>query len=161
RYASDIASAFNTLSKMKNDVVKWWTAGAIPAQMLNDKEAYMASAWNGRIDAIQAQGAPVEINWWQGRLDSDVWAIPKGAPNRLNAQKFTAFITLPVPQARLSLLIPYGFVNNKAVDYLTPERLNVLPTAPQIRSQLFVYDAMWWADNRDKVIDKWNEWILS
>ena len=44
-------------------------------------------------------------------LATDVWAIPKGAANAENAQKFAAFITLPVSQARLSYLIPYGSVN--------------------------------------------------
>ena len=50
--------------------------------------------------------------WNQGGLFTDVWAIPKGAPNAENAQKFAAFITMAIPQARLSKLIPYGSVNN-------------------------------------------------
>jgi putative spermidine/putrescine transport system substrate-binding protein len=61
----------------------------------------MATAWNGRVAAIQEQGAPVAIGWRQGGLRTDAWAVPKGAANRENAMKFTAFITLPVPQARL------------------------------------------------------------
>ena len=44
---------------------------------------------------------------------------------------------------------PYGFVNSKAAEYITPERLAVLPTAPEIRDELYVYNAEWWADNRD------------
>ena len=71
--------------------------------MLSDNEVAMATAWNGRIAAIQEQGAPVAIGWRQGGLRTDAWAVPKGAPNRENAMKFTAFITLPVPQARLSM----------------------------------------------------------
>ena len=50
--------------------------------------------------------------WKNQLLRTDVWSIPKGAPNRENAQKFAAFITMAVPQARLSYVIPYGFVNN-------------------------------------------------
>ena len=40
---------------------------------------------------------------------------------------------MAVPQARLSSLIPYGFVNNKSAGYLSAERLRVLPTAPDIK----------------------------
>jgi putative spermidine/putrescine transport system substrate-binding protein len=120
----------------------------------------MGIAWNGRIAAIQAKGAPVDVSWRQGALRTDCWAVPKGAPNRENAMKFTAFITLPVPQARLSLLIPYGFVNNKAVDHLPAERLSVLPTAPDIKKQMYVYNSDWWAANRDKVISRWASWLL-
>jgi putative spermidine/putrescine transport system substrate-binding protein len=142
----DIDKAYASLAKIKPAVVKWWEAGAIPAQMLSDNEVAMAVAWNGRIAAIQEQGAPVAIGWRQGGLRTDAWAVPKGAPNRENAMKFTAFITLPIPQARLSMSIPYGFVNNKAADYITQERLAVLPTAPEIRDELYAYNAEWWAD---------------
>jgi len=159
-YPIDIDKAYASLAKIKPAVVKWWEAGAIPAQMLSDNEVAMATAWNGRIAAIQAQGAPVAIGWRQGGLRTDAWAVPKGAANRENAMKFTAFITLPVPQARLSMLIPYGFVNSKATEYITPEQLAVLPTAPEIKDELYVYNAEWWADNRGKVLEKWASWLL-
>jgi putative spermidine/putrescine transport system substrate-binding protein len=160
-YPIDINKAYDTMTKIKKDVVKWWEAGAVPAQMLNDKEAVMAIAWNGRIAAIQDSGAPVTIAWNQGQLLFDEWAIPKGAQNRENAQKFTAFITLPISQARLSMLIPYGFVNNKAAEYIPQQRLATLPTSADIKKQLVVHNSQWWADNRDKVLEKWNSWILS
>jgi len=159
-YPIDIDKAYASLTKIKPAIVKWWTAGALPAQMLNDKEAVMATAWNGRIAAIQATGAPVEIAWRQGTLRKDAWAVLKGSPNRENAMKFTAFITMPLPQARLSMLIPYGFVNNKAVEYLPAERLKALPTAPEIKKQLLLFNSEWWADNRDKVIERWPSWLL-
>jgi putative spermidine/putrescine transport system substrate-binding protein len=129
-YPIDIDRAFASLSKIKPAVVKWWETGAVPAQMLTDKEVVMTTAWNGRISAIQDAGAPVEIMWNQGRLARDAWTVPKGAANRVNAMKFIAFTTLPIPQARLSSLIPYGFVNRKAPEYMTEERLSMLPTSP-------------------------------
>lgn len=159
-YPIDIDKAYASLSKIKRSVVKWWEAGAIPAQMLNDKEVVLAEAWNGRIAAIQAKGAPVAVGWHDGLLRTDAWAVPKGSPNRENAMKFIAFITLPISQARLSMLIPYGFVNNKAVDHMPKERIDILPTSPDIKPQLLVYNSQWWADNRDKVLEKWNTWIL-
>jgi len=159
-YPIDIDKAYASLAKIKPAVVKWWEAGAIPAQLLNDKEITMGIAWNGRIAAIQAKGAPVDVSWRQGGLRTDCWAVPKGAPNSENAMKFTAFITLPVSQARLSMLIPYGFVNNKAVEYLPADRLKVLPTAPDIKKQMYVYNSQWWADNRDKVLSRWAGFLL-
>ena len=159
-YPIDIDRAFDSLARIREEVVKFWEAGAIPAQMLTDKEAVLAVAWNGRIAAIQDQGAPVQITWNDGMLATDAWAVPKGAKNKENAMKFSAFITLPVPQARLSMLIPYGFVNSKAAEYIPPERLAILPTAPDIKSKLFDRDTQWWADNSDEVAERWNEWVL-
>jgi putative spermidine/putrescine transport system substrate-binding protein len=159
-YPIDIDKAFASLSKIKPHVDKWWTAGAQPAQLLNDNEVTMATAWNGRIYAIQQNGAKVQVVWHNQLLRTDAWAIPKGAPNRENAQKFTAFITMAAPQARLSMLIPYGFVNDGAAKLVPAERLAQLPTAPDIKKQLLVYDSDWWGNHRDAVLARWNKFLL-
>jgi putative spermidine/putrescine transport system substrate-binding protein len=159
-YPIDIDHAFDMFSKIKPDVVKFWEAGAQPAQLLSDKEAVMVHSWNGRMYAIQQEKAPVTVQWNEAELATDVWAIPKGAANAENAQKFSAFITLPVSQARLSYLIPYGSVNNASAALMTPEQLENLPTAPAYLEKQFVRDIEWWVENRDAVIDRWNEWIL-
>ena len=159
-YPIDLDKALESLGKLKPDVVKWWAAGAQPAQMLNDDEVVMSTAWNGRIAAIQATGAPVEIVWRDQLLRNDVWAIPKGAANAGNAQKLTAFITMAAPQARLSSLITYGFVNNAAAELLPAERLKLLPTAPSIKKDLIVYDSEWWSANLDRVRSRWAKFQL-
>ena len=51
-YPIDLDKALASLGKLKPSVVKWWAAGAQPAQLLNDDEVVMATAWNGRIAAI-------------------------------------------------------------------------------------------------------------
>jgi putative spermidine/putrescine transport system substrate-binding protein len=159
-YPIDIERAYASLARIKPDVVKFWEAGAQPAQMLTDKEAVMVHSWNGRMHAIQQEGAPVTVQWNEAMLATDVWAIPKGAANAENAQKFIAFITLPVSQARLSYLIPYGSVNKASAELMTPEQLENLPTAPAYLEKMFVKDIEWWVENRDAVTDRWNEWIL-
>jgi putative spermidine/putrescine transport system substrate-binding protein len=128
--------------------------------MLTDKEAVMAVIWNGRMKALLDAGVPVAPMWNQGGLLTDVWAIPKGADNAANAQKFAAFITMGIPQARLSKLIPYGSVNKGSEQYFTEEELQSFITASPIIDQLFIYDTAWWADNLDTVLNRWNEWIL-
>jgi putative spermidine/putrescine transport system substrate-binding protein len=159
-YPIDLDKAFASLGKIKPNVTKWWDAGAIPAQLLNDDEVVMATAWNGRIAAIQKTGAPVEIVWQDQLLRNDCWAILKGAKNAENAQKFTAFITMAVPQARLSMLIPYGFVNNKAADIVPPDILKSLPTNPAIKSKLINFNTQWWADNLTDIVKRWNAFIV-
>jgi putative spermidine/putrescine transport system substrate-binding protein len=159
-YPIDIDAAYAKLAELKPAVVKWWTAGAQPAQMLSDKEVPMTTAWNGRIYAIQQKGTPAEIVWNEGMLRTDVWSIPKGAANAANAQKLCGFITLAISQARLAMMIPYGYVNAGATQYIPAERLKVLPTAPAIRDQMFVYNSKWWADNEDAILKKWASWVL-
>jgi putative spermidine/putrescine transport system substrate-binding protein len=159
-YPIDIERAYASLARIKPDVVKFWEAGAQPAQMLTDNEAVMVHSWNGRMYAIQQEDAPVTVQWNEAMLATDVWTIPKGAANAENAQKFIAFITLPVSQARLSYLIPYGSVNKASAEMMTPEQLENLPTAPAYLEKMFVKDIDWWVENRDAVTNRWNEWIL-
>jgi putative spermidine/putrescine transport system substrate-binding protein len=159
-YPLDVDKAFASYDKIKDSIVKWWETGAIPPQMLTDKEVVLTSVWNGRMATLEKGGVPAAISWNQGLSKRDSWGVPKGAKNRENAMKFIAFSTMPVPQARCSALIPYGFVNDKSVDYLTKEQLSVLPSAPHIKSQLVPYNYGWWVDNRDMVIARFNKWLL-
>ena len=160
-YPIDIDKAFASYDKVKANVVKWWETGAVPVQMLTDKEVVLTSVWNGRMAAIQAAGVPAAISWDQGLLKRDAWAVPKGSPNKANAMKFVAFSTMAVPQARLSCLIPYGSVNAKSSSFIPPKQLSQLPSAPEIQSKLVPYNYEWWSQNRDAVIARWNKWVLA
>jgi putative spermidine/putrescine transport system substrate-binding protein len=160
-YPIDIDKALESYTKIKKDVFKWWDTGAVPIQLLTDREVTMTSVWNGRMAALQAAGVPAAISWNQGLLKRDAWGIPKGAKNKANAMKFVAYSTMAIPQARVCLGIPYGSVNNKSNEYIPPERLSVLPSAPDIKKQLVNYNYDWWIDNRDAVIPKFNKWLLS
>jgi putative spermidine/putrescine transport system substrate-binding protein len=159
-YPIDMDKAFASFDKIKKDVVKWWETGAVPIQLLTDREVTMTSVWNGRMAALQQAGVPGAISWDQGLLKRDCWAVPKGAKNRANAMKFAAYSTMAIPQARLSMLIPYGFVNSKSVEYVPPARMEVLPSAPAIKSRLLSYNYDWWVDNRDAVNTRFNKWLL-
>ena len=152
---------FASYDKIKKDVIKWWDTGAIPIQLLTDREVVMTTVWNGRMAALQAAGVPAAISWSQGLLKRDAWGIPKGAKNKANAMKFAAYSTMAIPQARIAYAIPYGSVNNKSNEYIPPERLSVLPSAPDIKSQLVNYNYDWWIDNRDTVVNRFNKWLLS
>ncbi len=99
---------------------------------------------NGRIAAIQAAGALVEIVWHNQLLRTDAWANPKEAANAGNARKLTALITMAAPQARLSSLIAYGFVNNEAAKLLPPERLKLQqPKSDRLAPKVLALVAQW------------------
>jgi putative spermidine/putrescine transport system substrate-binding protein len=159
-YPLDIDKGFASYDKIKKDIVKWWDTGAVPIQLLTDREVTMTTVWNGRMAALQASGVPAAISWSQGLLKRDAWGIPKGAKNKLNAMKFVAYSTMAIPQARVSLGIPYGSVNNGSNEYIPPERLEILPSAPKIKAQLVPYNYDWWIDNRDTVVNRFNKWLL-
>ena len=159
-YPIDMDKAFASYSKIKKDVVKWWDTGAQPIQLLTDREVVMTTVWNGRMAALQAAGVKAEISWPQGLLKRDAWGIPKGAKNATNAQKFVAYSTMAIPQARVSLGIPYGSVNSGSDQYIPEDRKKLLPSSPAIKSQLLTYDYGWWIDNADEAVKRFNKWLL-
>jgi putative spermidine/putrescine transport system substrate-binding protein len=160
-YPLDIDKALESYTKIKKDVIKWWDTGAVPIQLLTDREVTMTTVWNGRMAALQAAGVPAAISWSQGLSKRDAWGIPKGAKNKVNAMKFVAFSTMAIPQARIALAIPYGSVNNDSNKYIPSERQAVLPSSPEIKKKLINYNYDWWIDNREAVIPKFNKWLLS
>src|SRR5258707_7501278 len=134
-YPIDIDKALESYSKIKKYVVRWWDTGAVPIQLLTDREVTMTTVWNGRMAALQAAGVKAEISWSQGLSKRDAWGIPKGAKNKVNAMKFVAFSTMAIPQARIAMALPYGSVNNASNKDIPPERLAALPGAPHINKQ--------------------------
>lgn len=160
-YPLDIDKGFASYDKIKKSIVKWWDTGAIPIQLLTDREVVMTTVWNGRMEALQTAGVPAPISWSQGLLKRDAWGILKGAKNKANAMKFAAYSTMAIPQARIAYAIPYGSVNNESNEYIPPARLAMLPSAPDIKSRLVSYNYDWWIDNRDTVISRFNKWLLS
>ena len=82
-YPLDIDKGFASYDKIKKDVIKWWDTGAVPIQLLTDREVTMTTVWNGRMAALQAAGVPAAISWSQGLLKRDAWGIPKGAKNKV------------------------------------------------------------------------------
>ena len=159
-YPLDIDKALASYEKIKKSVVKWWDTGAQPPQMLTDREVVMSTVWNGRMAALQDQGVKAAVSWAQGLSKRDAWGIPKGAKNKANAMKFVAYSTMAIPQARVSLGIPYGSVNNKSNDYIPPARLEILPSAPAIKAQMVNYNYDWWIDHRDEAVNRFNKWLL-
>jgi len=70
-YPMDVERAFRSMDRIKPHVNVWWTTGAQPAQLLADGEVELATSWNGRIYAIQKQGARAGLEWNQGKLQWD------------------------------------------------------------------------------------------
>jgi putative spermidine/putrescine transport system substrate-binding protein len=159
-YPIDIDRAYAKLDELKEDLI-WWTGGAQPAQLLVDNELDICAAWNGRIQAVKDEGAPVDLVWNQGMMEADHWVILKGTPHLELAQEFVAFASRPDTQAAMANLIPYGPVNTKAFDSISEEVAADLPTyGPNLEGQLVV-DYEWWIDILDEQIERFEAWKLS
>lgn len=157
-YPLDVDRAFRSLDRIKPHVTVWWETGAKPAQLVTDGEVVMTSAWNGRIQTVMKQGAPVDFTWNGGALAGDAWVIPKGTKNKELAMEFIAWAQSPKQQAELTKYIEYGPTHNGAFKFIDP-KVDLPTTLANRAVQVFV-DVNWWVENFDKVNERFLAWAI-
>ena len=161
-YPLDIDRAFRSLDRIKPHIRVWWEAGAQPAQLLSDGEVDLTDAWIARIQFLIEQGSTVlGYTWNQGRLSSDSLVIPRGSKNVDVAHDFINFALRPEVQRAFAMIYPDGPANKRAFEALPPERVAVLPSAPQNKALQVYPDYQWWADHLDEVVERFNAWVAA
>jgi len=160
-YPLDVDRAFRMLDKIKSHVNVWWTSGAQNTQILQSGEIDMTDTWGARAYAAIEGGAPVKMVWTQGLYSTDGWSIPKGTPRADLARKFIRFCMQPEQQAIYSNTVANAPTNQKAYEFIKPERAKILATYPENLKGLAPTDDIWWAQNRSKVVERFQDWLLS
>ena len=67
----------------------------------------------------------------------------------------------PEQQAVYSNTVANAPSNQAAYQFISPERAKVLATSPENIKGLVPTDDAWWAQNRDKVQERFQDWLLS
>jgi putative spermidine/putrescine transport system substrate-binding protein len=156
-YPLDLDRAFKKLDTIKKDIV-WWGGGAQSQQLLASGEVSMGQFWNGRIYALQQDGAPVSSSWKQNLAMADFLVVPKGSKNKDAAMRFIANATSAKSQADFSNLTAYAPVNTDSVQRLDSTLAPNLSTA-HIKDQITL-DFAYWAKNGPSIATRWNEWLV-
>ncbi len=150
--------AFAKLDTIKSDIV-WWEAGAQAPQLLASGEVVMTTAWNGRIYNANKEGQNFKIVWDNQILDSNYWAIPKGAKDIAASMAFIKYAVDPQILAGTTKYIPYGPVRKSAAEFVTPEDAANLPTSPENLTVALTLDNAFWADNGDEIRKRFTTWL--
>ncbi|MCD5979938.1 Extracellular solute-binding protein [Pseudomonas savastanoi pv. glycinea] len=156
-YPLDLDRAFKKLDSIKKDIV-WWGGGAQSQQLLASGEVSMGQFWNGRVFAVQQDGAPVGVSWKQNLVMADFLVVPKGAKNKDAAMKFIANATDAKGQADFANLSAYAPVNLDSVQRLDSTLAPNMPTA-HAKDQITL-DFAYWAKNGPDIATRWNEWLV-
>ncbi|WP_407309320.1 ABC transporter substrate-binding protein [Pseudomonas sp. nanlin1] len=156
-YPLDLDRAFKKLDTIKKDIV-WWGGGAQSQQLLASGEVALGQFWNGRVYALQQDGAPVGVSWKQNLVMADFLVVPKGAKNKGAAMKLIAQAASAKGQADFAGLTAYAPVNLDSVQKLDPALAPNLPTA-YAKDQITL-DFAYWAKNGSSIATRWNEWLV-
>lgn len=158
-YPLDVDLGFRKLDEIRESIILWWEQGAQPAQMLASQDLQMSSIWNNRIEKISSADNPVLIQWNQGALSGESWAVPNGAPEREAAMDLINFAIRPETSAAFSLLFPFGPVNSLAFNLIPDEIARTLPTYRDHLEVQFSIDYDWWFIHRQSVQLRFDEWL--
>lgn len=161
-YPLDVERAFKKLEQIKPDIATWWTSGGQSAQLISDGEVDMIQAWNGRITAVQAAGAPVAFDYNQGVLETNSLCVLKGSPHKVAAMKFVNEAIDAKLQAALPMIIDYGPLNPEAfkTGVIPADRESKLPSSPDNISRQALLSAQWWASEAGvKAEERWLSFV--
>ena len=160
-----VERAFAVLDKIKSQTV-WWEAGAQPPQLLADGEVALSTIYNGRaFSASVSEGQPLSIVW-DGQIQYyELFAIPKGAPNKEEALEYIKFATSTKPLADQAKYIPYGPARKSSLSMVglfedgKTEMLRHLPTAEANMKNALHSSSEFWADRSDELSERFNTWL--
>jgi putative spermidine/putrescine transport system substrate-binding protein len=159
--------AFAKLDSIKGDVV-WWEAGAQPPQLLADGEVVMTTAYNGRIfNAAIGEGKPFQIVWDGQVYENEMYAVPKGAPNKDLAMEFIAYATSTEGLRAQATQISYGPARKSAMleELVYKDGKTVmaphLPTAPENLAVALESSFEFWVDKDAELNERFNAWLAT
>lgn len=155
----DVERALAKLSSIKPQI-SWWSSGAELEQKLTSSCA-MAAAWNGRVLNLKRNaGQPVELSYDGSIHQFDWWIVPSNSHNADAAMRFLAEFGSGVGQEAIAEQFGYGPVAVGVVGSLSEEMVAALPSAPDNLEKGVRFDPRWWAENQDRVQERWNTWLL-
>ncbi|HEY0296748.1 MAG TPA: ABC transporter substrate-binding protein [Bordetella sp.] len=162
-YPLDLKRAFDSLTRIRPSIRKFWDTGSLCAQMLTNKEVVMGSIWSSRLLASREAGAPLVQNWNQHEVQVQAYSILKGAPNTENAKKLIDYCLSKDVQQRYFERYSAGPVTKTAYKNLSADKRENIPGGDRTARYGFVQDAQWWGnlENKQAVSAAWSKWVLS
>ncbi|BCH27886.1 ABC transporter substrate-binding protein [Mesorhizobium sp. L-8-3] len=160
-YPLDVDRAFASLDKIKHKVAVWWDQFPQVPILLASGELDMSSSSHTRIrDVVARENVPLQVVWNQGLMTVDWLAIPRGAKNAANAMKLIEFMSRADLQAEFARETGIGPTNEAALELLTAEEREGLPSYHYQQGEMALFDTAWWAENSDRMIERWDAWKL-
>ncbi|QPM90880.1 extracellular solute-binding protein [Pseudooceanicola algae] len=157
----DLDRAFASLDKIKPSVVNWWTQGPQSTQMIRDQEVEMIGMWPAYAQSAIDDGAEATIVWNECLVDTAFWVVAEGTPREALAWEFVKSAVKAERVGPFAVNAGTGPVNPAALDYISPDVLHRLPTAPQYKDLVVWLSAPGIADQLDEMNSRFADWLLS
>lgn len=144
-YPLDVDRAYEKLAEIKPNIDVWWTSGAESTQLLYDGEVDMLPMWDGRATTVVTEGGAATFSRNQAIMEVTCIAVLKGSANKEAAMKLINGLLDAEGQAKFGEGWTTGPLNPGFAEFIDPERLKMLTTAPENVKTAVPLDAQWWA----------------
>ncbi|MET3792526.1 ABC transporter substrate-binding protein [Aquamicrobium terrae] len=152
--------AFAKLDSIKDQVV-WFDSFAQPPQILNDGEAVMVTGTLSRIiQPMLEQQKDWNVIMNDFLWDVDVWMVVKNSPNKQQAFDFINFASEPQRIAVISTRAAYDVSRASASQFVDSKMKPYLFTNPDTITKGVQVDPQFWADNMDRIKERFNNWLV-
>jgi putative spermidine/putrescine transport system substrate-binding protein len=166
-YPVDVERAWKSMDRVRPLVTKWYQSHAEAIQLVTAGEVDVACTIGPRAVTAKRTGAPIDVDYNEGKLGSDYWCVVKGSKNQEVALQFINFALDGKRQAGMVKENPYGPSNAAAFEFLTRDEARDLTTAPDNIKRQFWINEDWWgkvgADGKNenqKQKERFATWML-
>ena len=160
-YPLDVERALAVLTRIKDSVTVWWTAGAQSSQLLVDGTTDYGNSWSGRVANAITTGAKLGFTFNQGLIDTAYMVIPKGAAHINEALAFLHQVSLPQNEAAFAEILPYSGPAKGIDKYLPAKVLQFLPTSSKNYPLAVVQDESAYSKQSDEIQKAWLKFKLT
>ena len=167
-YPLDVERAWKMYDKLRPLVTKWYTSHAEAIQLIAAGDASVGCTIGPRGIAAKHGGAPIDVEYSQGKLASDNWCLIKGVRDKKIATEFINQATAPNAQAAIAKRVPYGPSNAGAFEFLSPAEAADLNTSPENIKEQFWQNVEWWSKQgpdgktpRETQAARFAQWMLN
>lgn len=147
--------AFETLDKIKDDIV-WFHTGAQANQMLIDDEVVATVGYDARFNKLKDEGYDVELLWDGFVTGTSMAVVPETAPNKEKAIELLDFASSHPRNSQIAKHIAYSPVTKEFDDDLIDERF---ATHPSNKDGAVRPDLHFWADNTERLNEQFSNWL--
>lgn len=154
-----VERALAVMDRIKPHLV-WWREGNDPVDLLNDGRVAMTSIWGGEMtDAILKRGYDIAPIWDGLVLKLDHLAVINGSPHRETAFEFIRFATMARQLAEQVRHIYHSPARRSSLALIDDDVRTYLPTAPEHMESAVQNNARFWADNHERLQERFEEWL--
>ena len=159
RGSDGVDRAFHKLDQLKPYIV-WWSTAAEAARLLGSGEVLMTAAPNGVVSvADRDEHRNFGLQWAGSLISIQSWAVARHSPSQAQAIQFLYFAGMPAAQVRMLERLPYPGLAHGTNALASPTLRATSPTLPANASQGLLADEGFWRDNRDKLAQRFADWL--